>query len=745
MSLQYADIIVDISHENLDKTYQYCIPPELLGVAVIGAFVLVPFGNRTIHGYIVDLSDKPKIAVDKLKSIIKVENAPAIESHLIYLAYRIKECFGGTMNDALKTVIPVKKTVKRKEDRRISLIVSMEEAANLKEESLKKGHHAKAKLLSLLIQNGELKSETISQEYHISKSSVDSLLKAGVITVQTKEIYRNPISELRLPIKEIILNDEQQAIVSDITNEYELGLRNTYLIHGVTGSGKTEVYMALIDYMIEQGKQVIVLIPEIALTYQTMARFYQRFGERVSIMNSRMSAGERFDQSERAKKGNLDIMIGPRSVLFTPFKNLGLIIIDEEHEASYKSEITPKYHAVTVAMERAKLTDSSVVLGSATPSLESYYRAKQGEYRLFTLNNRAGEAKLPQVEIVDLREELKNRNRSIFSNRLRELILDRLEKQEQIMLFINRRGYAGFVSCRSCGFVLKCPHCDISLTSHQNGKLVCHYCGYEEPLPTLCPKCGSKYIAAFGTGTQKVEELIMKEFPSARVLRMDMDTTKNKCGHEKILKAFAEHKADILVGTQMIVKGHDYKRVTLVGVIAADLSLYAGDFRSAERTFDLLCQAAGRAGRGDISGNVVIQTYHPEHYSIVAAANQDYESFYEEEILYRTMMKYPPAAHMLVLLITSKEEEKVVGGAKLIGQVLEEYKQREEREDLIVVGPAKAMLNKANDLYRQVIYLKHEEYDSLIGIKNFLEGYLNFTKSLTSCSVQFDFDPMNGY
>jgi primosomal protein N' (replication factor Y) len=502
--------------------------------------------------------------------------------------------------------------------------------------------------------------------------------------------------------------------------------------------------MEIISSVIERGKQVILLIPEIALTYQTVQRFYKRFGERISIMNSKMSQGERYDQSLRAKNGEIDIMIGPRSALFTPFQNLGLIIIDEEHEYSYKSETVPKYHAVEVAIKRAKLTNSAVVLGSATPSLESYVKAKKGEIKLYKLTKRAKEAEPPVVWITDLREELKNKNKSIFSGKLKELILDRLNKREQIMLFLNRRGYAGFVSCRSCGYVMKCHHCDISLTSHNNGKMICHYCGYEEIQPGNCPECGSKYIAAFGTGTQKVEELVKKEFLGARVLRMDADTTRNKGGHEAVLSAFAEHKADILVGTQMIVKGHDFPKVTLVGIIAADLSLYTGDFRASERTFQLLCQAAGRAGRDVLPGEVVIQTYHPEHYSIITAAEGDYEAFYEQEMLYRRLMQYPPAANILLILIISKEEEQAKRSSIHLGEAIKLYFE-EQKVQAGIIGPAPASIAKANDLYRQVIYVKLSEYEKLVGLKNYLEGYYNYSELFSGCNLQFDFNPMSSY
>ena len=748
MSFQkYADIIIDISHENLDKTYQYLIPEEYRTQATIGAPVKVSFGkgNRIINGYIVGLSDEPKIDKDKIKPITEVvEDATVIESHLIYLAHWIKESFGGTMNEALKTVIPVKKVVKAVEEKRLILNVDIDMANDLYDEYKKKSYKARVRLLEALIGENSLDYTLVTNKLNISRSTINDMVKLGVIKLETKEVYRNPINQVQEVYKQLVLNDEQQYIVDNIIEDYIHGIRSTYLIHGITGSGKTEVYMELMAHVIGQGKQVILLIPEIALTYQTVQRFHRRFGDRVSILNSRMSQGERYDQSLRAKNKEIDLVIGPRSALFTPFPDLGLIIIDEEHETSYKSETTPKYNSVDVARMRAQLTNSSVVLGSATPSLESYSRAMNGEYRLFTISKRAKEAILPKVWIVDLREELKNKNKSIFSERLKALIADRLAKNEQIMLFLNRRGYAGFVSCRSCGHVMKCPHCDISLTSHYNGRLLCHYCGYDEALPKICPTCGSKYIAAFGTGTQKVEELVKREFPEARVLRMDTDTTRKKGSYSRILSQFAAHKADILVGTQMIVKGHDFPMVTLVGIIAADLSLHVGDFRASERTFQLLCQAAGRAGRDVLRGEVVIQTYNPEHFSIVTAAEGDYEGFYRQEMLYREMMDYPPAAHMLLVLISSKEEKRAEDASNLLGEAVKEMFINEKIEGQLI-GPAAAVLSKVKDYYRRVLYIKHKDYSTLIHIKNYLEGYINYTGQLGECSFQFDFDPINTY
>jgi primosomal protein N' (replication factor Y) len=748
--LLYADIIVDISSENLDRTYQYAVPEELRQKVFIGSLVLIPFGrgNRIIKGYIVGLSNIRKIALEFIKPIEDVaKGSLLIESHLIHLAYWIKENFGATMNDALKTVVPIKQSVKQKEKKTIRLVLDNESAFTKLAEYERKNNTARVRLLNELIAENTLDYELVIQKLNISRSTVTGLIEQGVIEVLTKTVYRNPVEKKQVGEYNLILNEKQQSIVDDFARDYNDGLRKTYLIHGVTGSGKTEVYMEMIANVINSKKQVIMLIPEIALTYQTVMRFYNRFSDRISIMNSRLSKGERYDQYLRAKNGEIDIMIGPRSALFTPFNNLGLIIIDEEHEGSYKSETAPKYHAREVAIERAKMLGASVVLGSATPSLEAYSKAIKGEYQLYKLLERANKSILPEVSVVDLREELKNRNKSIFSTSLREKMQDRLDKKQQIMLFINRRGYAGFVSCRSCGHVMRCNHCDVSLTYHTSGKLVCHYCNHEEVMPKVCPVCGSKYIATFGTGTQKVEEFVRKEFPSARTLRMDTDTTSTKDGHEKILSAFANHEADILIGTQMIVKGHDFPKVTLVGIIAADLSLYANDYRASERTFQLLTQASGRAGRGKEKGEVVIQTYNPEHYSITFASKNDYEGFYSQEMLYRSALKYPPAANILVILVSSKTENKAELCINLLSGAIHEQIAKEDNKDngYGVIGPTNASLSKANDIYRKIVYLKHEDYDKLREMKNYLEGYIEFSEHFKGSNVQFDFNPMNSY
>lgn len=739
----YADIIIDISHEKLDRTFQYIVPEELEQTLCIGMPVKIPFGNgnRKITGYVVDITEEPKYDVTKLKEISGIqEKGIAVESQMIALAAWMRRNYGGTMNHALKTVIPIKQKENERKKETVCLALEPEEARQRFEECNRKNSVARERLLEALIEYRELPKEVITKKLEVSTTVIKALCQQGIATIRSERNYRNPVHAVKQERAEVILNEEQRAAVQSVWQDYEQGIYQTYLLHGVTGSGKTEVYMELISRVIGQGRQAIVLIPEIALTYQTVMRFYNRFGDRVSIMNSRLSAGERFDQFERAKKGEIDVMIGPRSALFTPFSNLGLIILDEEHEAAYKSEQVPRYHARETAIQRAKMAQASVVLGSATPSIESYYKAKNGEYVLLRLQKRVQQKPLAECYTVDLREELKEGNRSILSRKLQELMEERLEKKQQTMLFINRRGLAGFVSCRACGHVIKCPHCDVSLSQHTGGRMVCHYCGYEEPEPKVCPSCGSKYISGFKAGTQKIEEIVKKRFPKARTLRMDTDTTRNKDSYEEILSAFANQEADILVGTQMIVKGHDFPNVTLVGVLAADMSLYRNDFHGAERTFQLLTQAAGRAGRGKETGEVVIQTYTPEHYSIQAAAKQEYELFYQQEILCRELMNYPPVWNLLLILVTSKTEEEGEAAA----QRLKEQTDRISRE-AVVIGPASPSVGKVNDIYKRVLYIKAKSYEHLVEIKDRLEQYMEKEAMTASVGVQFDFNPMSGF
>lgn len=743
----YADIIIDISLEKLDKTFQYLVPRELESEIGIGMQVEVPFGKggRRITGYVLELTREPSFDVEKIKEIISIQrDGIAIETELIALAGWMRKNYGGTMNQALKTVIPIKRRENEKQKQSVALALSPEEAEQRFGECNRKNSVARRKLLDALLEQGELPKEILTKKLGVSTAVIRVLEGQGIVKVISQREYRNPVRHLQKKDSSVELNSSQQEVVDCIWKDMRQNqpqLSGAYLLHGVTGSGKTEVYMELIARAVSLGRQAIVLIPEIALTYQTVMRFYQRFGDRVSIMNSRLSAGERFDQFERAKNGEIDVMIGPRSALFTPFSNLGVIIIDEEHETSYKSETVPRYHARETAIQRAKMTGALVVLGSATPSLESYYRAKQGEYQLLELKERVQARPLPQCHIVDLREELKRGNRSILSDKLQELIEDRLKKKQQIMLFLNRRGLAGFISCRACGHVIKCPHCDVSLSQHRGEKLVCHYCGHEEIQPRSCPECGSKYIGGFKAGTQKIEEIVKQRFPMARTIRMDMDTTRTRDGYENILSAFSNQEADILIGTQMIVKGHDFPNVTLVGVLAADMSLYIHDYHSSERTFQLLTQAAGRAGRGEEPGEVVIQTYTPEHYSIQTAKEQNYEQFYEQEIRYRDLLSYPPVWNLLVVLVAARDEDT----GRKTSRLLAEQVEKMQVQRLAVIGPASPAVAKINDIYRQVIYLKSSSYEILVDVKDQLETWMETQRMQGDVNVQFDFNPVHGF
>lgn len=738
---RYANVIVDISHEKVDRPFQYKIPERLMGKLSPGMCVEIPFGNgsRFRQGYVIEVTDKPEYAPEKQKEIAGiVQGGVSMQADQIRLAAWIRETYGSTMIAALKTVLPMRQERKQKEKKKIVRCLGAEETMALLGQAQRKHQTAKVRVLEQLCREEILPYELVSGKLNVSPATLRSLESQGVIRVEAESYYRNPVKLNAEAEEGKQLSGEQSAVRDQVLSDYDQGKNKTYLIHGITGSGKTEVYLAIIEGMIKRGKQCIVLIPEIALTYQTLLRFYKRFGDRVSVMNSSLSAGEKYDQCERARKGEIDVIIGPRSALFVPFENLGLVVIDEEHEGSYKSESMPRYHARETARYLADLKGASLVLGSATPSLEAYYLAQKGEYELFRLGSRLTGGSLARVYIADLRQELREGNRSIFSRKLKELMEERLAKKEQMILFLNRRGYAGFVSCRSCGLVMKCPHCDVSLSKHMGGKLVCHYCGYETREPEKCPECGSPYIMGFKAGTQQIEQNLYKTFPGIRVLRMDGDTTRQKGSYERILSAFAEGEADVLLGTQMIVKGHDFPNVTLVGVLAADLSLNENDYRAGERTFQLLTQAVGRAGRGSKPGEAVIQTYRPDHYSIQWAAKQDYNAFYEEEILYREMAQYPPVSHMLAVLVTTENREE---GWKLIQQLSE---LAGKAQGVSVIGPSEASIGKINDCYRFVVYCKASEYANLIRVKDEMEKHLDAPGRRTE-NVQFDFDPMDRY
>ena len=738
---KYAGVIVDISLEKLDRVFDYKVPAYLEGILHPGMQVWIPFGNgnRRIKGFVVSLADTCSYEEYKVKELLGVcEGAISVEGQLIELAAWMRERYGCTMNQAMKTVLPVKNKVKEQ----TKVLVSLNIDKTAVDEYAEKNKRAKARIrvLQTLLEKGTLEKDKLLEEASTTGATLKELQEAGLLSLQSETIYRLP-KIAREEKQEIILNQNQQTILDNFRQDFAEGRCENYLLHGVTGSGKTEVYMGMLENVLNSGKQAIVLIPEIALTFQTVMRFYGRFGDKVSVIHSKMSAGERYDQMERAKRGEISIMIGPRSAVFTPFSDLGMIIIDEEHEGCYKSETNPKYHAREVAKKRCEMSPASLVLGSATPSIESYFKASCGEYKLLKLPNRINDLNLAAVQVVDLRQELKEGNRSVISRALRKQMQEALDKNQQIMLFLNRRGHTGFISCRSCGHVLKCPHCDVSLTLHKDGRMRCHYCGYEQTTVKNCPECGSPYIGGFRAGTQAIEEVVRKEFPDAKILRMDMDTTRKKGSYEAILESFSKKEADILIGTQMIVKGHDFPAVTLVGVLLADLSLHASDYMAAERTFQLLTQAVGRAGRGNLPGNAVIQTYQPEHYAVQRAAAQDYEGFYDLEIAYRDLMSYPPMSGMLAMLLQGADEDILEAESEKIKTMILEM----DIPLLRVTGPTPAVISKISDIYRRVIYLKHEDVKELYCVREMIDEAVKNETISKEIRVEYDENPLYAY
>ena len=730
---RYAEVIIDIAYNKLDRPFTYRVPGRMQQVLQPGSLVMVPFGshNGIRKGYVIALKEECDLPPEKIKEIAELPVSDSGYSEdedgatAIALAAWMKNRYGSTMAAALKTVLTSRKPGKPVKTREIELKLSREEALKQLEVYTRKHQVARERLLRELLEVPRQPYSLVVSKLHITAPVIRAMAAAGVIEIREEESFRNPVTFQNKEAAHRELSAAQKEIVDGVLGDFDAGRSTVSLIHGITGSGKTEVYISIIRGICARGKKAIMLIPEIALTYQTLLRFYQYFGEKVSVMNSSLSESEKADQWERARRGEIDVIIGPRSALFTPFSDLGVIVIDEEHEGSYKNESMPKYHTREVAEELARLKKACVVLGSATPSLDTYYKAEKGEYRLYKLTERLTGGTLPDVEIADLRQELRNGNRSILSEQLQSLLEDRIARKEQAILFLNRRGIAGFVSCRSCGTVIKCPHCEVSLSLHKNGRLVCHYCGYERPGVRECPECGSPYISGFRAGTEQ------------------MDTTSKKGSYDRILSAFANREADILVGTQMIVKGHDFPGVTLVGILLADLSLYAGDYRAAERTFQLLTQAAGRAGRGDTPGRVVIQTYQPENYAVGYAAAQDYEGFYREEMRYRTLLMYPPAAHMLCVQLQSGNEDKA---EKLAGQLRELFVR--DDPNVLVIGPAQASLSKIRDQYRYVLYIKDENYDKLVRCKDRAEAFLAYLIRIgrdPQAQVQFDFDPVSPF
>ncbi len=692
----YAGIIVNNSSIKLDKIFTYKIPNKLSGKISIGSRVKIPFGmgNNKLDGFVVRLYEND-IENRKIKEISDIcEKFSLFTKEDLTLIEKMREIYLCTYLECIRVFIPrgTLKGMKKKKENLIYIGKDLE------------GNFNKEPYIDIYKvvkeNNGVYTKNFISKNYKLSLSSINTMIKHGFLVISEKTVDRYDVRQYSAYSKKV-LNSEQQHAVDSIINSD----KNIFLIHGVTGSGKTEIYMHLVEKAMNKGKESIILVPEIALTPQMVERFKGRFGKNISVFHSKLSDGERYDEWMRVKLGQVKVAIGARSAVFLPFNNLGLIIIDEEHEWSYKSDSNPKYNAREIGQMKCKQYNCKMILGSATPSIETYYKCKTGEIELIDIKNRADGALMPEVEIVDMRQELINNNKSIFSRELYQCICNRLSKGEQIILFLNRRGYSTFVSCRKCGYVFKCNNCDISYTYHQNQrKLVCHYCGSKIEVPKVCPKCGSKYVKYFGVGTEKVENQIKVYFPKARTLRMDFDTTRSKNSYENIYNTFKQGKADILIGTQMVAKGLDFKNVTLVGVVAADLSLNLPDFKSTERTYELITQVSGRAGRGEKPGKVIIQTYNPENYSIRYAAKNDYNSFYEEEIGIRENMSYPPFADILLINMNSKNENILIKNIQNVGIFLKKLLEKDDK--IKILGPCPCQISKIKELYRWQIILK---------------------------------------
>lgn len=747
MSQKYADIIIDISHEAIDRVFQYSIPETMEESISIGMVVEVPFGkgNHIRYGYVVGFTDEPSYDTSRIKSIAgPAEGVVSVESNLINLAAFIKDRYGCTMAAALKTVMPVKKRIKPVTEKWVSLNLSEEKVENLLEEYMRRHYSAKVRVIEALSEKKTMTLKKLLSDCRVTTKQVLSLSDAGILSITENNIYRNGEKIKPADIKTIKLNKAQKNAVEYICSKMDQNASEVILLNGVTGSGKTEVYVRAIRHAINIGRQTILLVPEINLTFQLVRYLRSYFGDRVAVMNSRMSDGEKYDIIRKIENNDADIVVGPRSALFVPMSRLGLIIIDEEHDASYINDNTPRYHAVEVAQKRCGLENACLLLGSATPSLTSYNKAVNGYYHLLLLPDRVSDMGMAHSVVVDMREELRMGNRSMFSYELMTGIKNALDNHKQIILFINKRGYNSFVSCRSCGEVIKCPHCDVALKKHADNSLMCHYCGYTTIIPDTCNHCGSGLIGGYGAGTEKVEDQVKKLFPQARVLRMDKDTTRLKNSGLDILEEFARKDADILIGTQMIVKGYDFPDVTLVGIMLADLTLFNNDYMAGERTFDLITQAAGRAGRGSEPGTVIIQTYQPDNYVIRAAAAQDYEGFFIKEMAYRKLMNYPPASNLLVMLLTSKDEQDLINKAELLGADIKRILKG--KKAVSVIGPAEPVINKLNDIYRRVIYFKSGEYNNLLFVKKLLDDSVKRNQALfENIRVQYDFNPTNMY
>lgn len=729
----YAEVIVNSDAIEIDRPFTYKVKEELVDKIEVGHRVKVPFGirNKPTEAFVIGLKCEGVENIKKIKYISTIlDDSPILTRDDLKIIDFLRENYLCKYIDAIRTIIPsgLSKGIKNK--KKTVIVFNKELDGNFKEkENYKK--------ISDFIKNhdGEFTKSEITNKYSLSLYSLNKLIEKGYLRTEDRVVYRYN-SRSYVEESKNTLNDEQKNAFHTILNSDKKG----FLLKGVTGSGKTEVYMSLVGEALKEGKSAIILVPEISLTPQMIERFKGRFGKNVALFHSKLSPGERFDEWYRIKRGEARLVVGARSAIFLPLDNLGIIVIDEEHENTYKSEQNPKYSTKEVAKFLSEIKGCKYILGSATPSIETYYEALNGELELVEIKNRVSNRPLPEMEIVDMREELKSRNLSLLSRSLYTEIKETLDRKEQIILFLNRRGFSSFVSCRSCGYVFKCPECDLSMTYHKNGYLICHYCGRAQKERKLCPECGSKYVKFFGAGTQRVEEEVKKYFPKARVMRMDVDTTRNKDAHENIYNAFKNGEGDILIGTQMVSKGLDFKNVTLVGVLAADISLNIPDYRSSERTYQIITQVAGRAGRGEKKGKVIIQTYTPNSLSIQYAIENNYDDLYNEEIKVRKMMNYPPFTTIFLINFISKDERKLKEFMNKVGEELR--KLLASREEIQILGPVPCIITKLKDNYRwQIIIKGHLDNKLKLKIKYML---YELNKSVyNEIRISMDINPNN--
>ncbi len=744
----YLSVIIDIANKNVDNVFTYKVGdlvPPAMGDDLIGFRCIVPFGknNKKREGFIMSVSNTCEYDPKRVKQVVSFPDIKkTFTTEQIKLSTFIKKKYFCTTFDALKLMKPIGVTVDKdmsKRKRFVSINFDKEDIDLLLEKVLKRDSK-QTDVIYYLKKNTKASIEFLKEHFDMTSAPIDSLIKKEVIVVSYEEIKRDSVSDYAKnapkSIKRVLTEDQQNAF-DTIMGEYDNIEKKPILLHGVTGSGKTEIYLQTIERVINDGKEAIVLVPEISLTPQVVNIFVSRFGDMVSVTHSRLSMGERHDQWKKAYDKEIKIMIGPRSCLFTPFDNLGVVIIDEEHEKTYKSDTTPKYDTITVAEEICKLNNCLLILGSATPRLKSYKNALEGKYNLIEMNNRVNFS-FPECSIVDMRDELKKLNKSIFSYELQEEMMKTLNDDKQIILFLNRRGFSNFVSCRQCGYTIACDNCNVNYTYHKdNNRLVCHYCNSGIKLPELCPQCGGKYIRPFGIGTQKVEEEVLKLFPHEKVLRMDLDTTSKKNSHEEIIQKFRNKESRILIGTQMIAKGLDFKDVTLVGVIAADLSLFSGDYRGAENTFSLLTQVAGRSGRSENLGKVIIQTYNNEHYAIIHASKNDYKNFYNEEIAYREQMNYPPFTNIFSIMFTSSDEKRIIMLLHKLSEIMNHYNRKGFFE---IYNPAPEVISKMKNKYRWRILVKGADYDLLVYFCLFSLEKLEKLETLSDITISLNVD-----